>query len=50
VIHERIGITGLAFAAPYVLFDLFETGFNFSPCLTAGRLAPQYSMICAVVK
>ena len=32
VIHDSIGTTGLAFAAPDVLFDLFETGFNFPPC------------------
>jgi len=32
VIHDCIGIAGLAFAAPGVLFDLFETGFNFPPC------------------
>ena len=32
VIHDCIGIAGLAFAAPDVLFDLFETGFNFPPC------------------
>ena len=29
VIHDRIGIAYLAFAAPDVLFDFFETGFNF---------------------
>ena len=32
VIHDSIGIAGLAFAAPDVLFDLFETGLNFPPC------------------
>ena len=32
VIHDCIGIAGLAFAAPDVLFDLFATGFNFPPC------------------
>jgi len=40
VVHDRIGIAGVAFAAPNVLFDSFATGFNFPPCLTAGRLAP----------
>ncbi|HUT71672.1 MAG TPA: hypothetical protein VMW89_13445, partial [Desulfatiglandales bacterium] len=32
VIDHGMGITGLAFAAPDVLFDLFETGFDFPPC------------------
>jgi len=32
VIHDAMGMTCLAFAAPDVLFDLFETGFNFPPC------------------
>ena len=32
VIHDGIGIAGLAFAAADVLFDLFETGLNFPPC------------------
>ena len=32
VIHDCIGIACLAFAAPDVLFDFFETGFNFPPC------------------
>jgi len=32
VIHDRIGIAALAFAAPDVLFNFFETGFNFPPC------------------
>ena len=32
VIHDGVGITGLTYAAPDVLFDLFETGFNFPPC------------------
>jgi hypothetical protein len=29
VIHDSMGIAGLAFTAPDVLFDLFEAGFNF---------------------
>ena len=32
VVHDRIGFTGLAFAAPDVLFNFFETRFNFPPC------------------
>jgi hypothetical protein len=32
VIHDSMGITGLAFAAADVLFDLFEAGFDFPPC------------------
>jgi len=32
VIHDSIGITGLALAAPDVLFDLFESGFDFPSC------------------
>ena len=32
VIHDGMGITGLAFATADVLFDLLETGFDFPPC------------------
>ena len=32
VIDHGMGITGLAFATANVLFDLFETGFDFPPC------------------
>jgi len=32
VIDHGMGITGLAFAAANILFDLFETGFDFPPC------------------
>ena len=32
VIHDRIGIACLAFATSDVLFEFFETGFNFPPC------------------
>ena len=32
MVHDRIGIAGLGFAAPDVLFNFFETGFNFPPC------------------
>ena len=31
VIDYSMGITGLAFAATNVLFELFETGFDFPP-------------------
>ncbi len=32
VVHDSIGIASLALAASNVLFDLFETRFNFPPC------------------
>jgi len=32
VIHDGMGIPCLAFAAPDVLFDLFEAGFDFPSC------------------
>lgn len=32
VIHDSMGIAGLAFTAADVLFDLFKTGFDFPSC------------------
>lgn len=32
MVDHCMGVTGLAFAAANVLFDLFETGFDFPPC------------------
>ena len=32
VIYDGMGIAGLALIAADVLFDLFETGFDFPPC------------------